>query len=100
MTLKKFAEECILNGIFVMISLPSSIKLLLFLELFTHGIHKKITQIYSFFLSKVEEGMFSLVDTKLCYSILSIEEWQAVHSLAGNRATVIKKADKKSGIVV
>ena len=52
------------------------------------------------FLSEVEKGLFTVVDSKLGYSNLSKEEWKAMRTLADDRTIVIKKADKGSCVVV
>ena len=51
-------------------------------------------------LSKIEEELFKIIETPLNYSNLTKEEWQAVRSLADDRSTAIKKADKGSFIVI
>ena len=51
-------------------------------------------------LSKIEEELFNVIETRLNYSGLTKEEWQAVRSLADGRSIVIKKADKSSSIVI
>ena len=51
-------------------------------------------------LSKIEQEIFKEVQSPLGYSNLSKEEWKAVRSLANDRNTVIKKADKGSCVVI
>ena len=52
------------------------------------------------FLNEVEKEIFAMPDSRLDYSNLSQEEWQAMLSLADDRSIVIKKADKGSSVVV
>ena len=52
------------------------------------------------FLSQIENELFKMVETPLCYSNLSKEEWEAVRTLADDRNIVIKKADKGSCVVI
>ena len=52
------------------------------------------------FLSEVEKELFTVVDSKLGYSNLYKEEWKSMRTLADDRTTVIKKADKGSCVVV
>ena len=52
------------------------------------------------FLSEIEKEIFAIPDSRLGYSNLSREEWQAMRSLADDRSIVIKKADKGSSVVV
>ena len=52
------------------------------------------------FLSQIEQEIFKEVQSPLGYSNLSKEEWKAVRSLANDRNTVIKKADKGSCVVI
>ena len=51
-------------------------------------------------LSEIEKKIFAIPDSRLGYSNLSREEWQAIRSLADDRSIVIKKADKGSSVVV
>ena len=51
-------------------------------------------------MSSVEKEFFEDIGTSLRYSNLSTEEWKAIRSLAGDRSTAIKKADKGSAVVV
>ena len=50
-------------------------------------------------LSRLEEGIFSL-DKKLSYSNLTKKERHALYSLRDDTSTIIKEADKGSGVVV
>ena len=52
------------------------------------------------YLSQVKNKLFSIIDESVRYSNLSKEKWIAMRSLADDRSTVIKKADKGSCIVV
>ena len=52
------------------------------------------------FLSEIGKEIFAIPDSRLGYSNLSREEWQAMRSLADDRSIVIKKADKGSSVVV
>ena len=52
------------------------------------------------FLSQLEKEIFTLSQKPLRYSNLSKAEWQMVRSLANDRNTVIKKADKGSCLVI
>ena len=52
------------------------------------------------FLSEIEKEIFAIPDSRLGYSNLSQEEWQAMRSLADDRNIVIKKTDKGSSVVV
>ena len=52
------------------------------------------------FLSQIELEIFKEVESPLGYSNLSKEEWKAVRSLANDRNIVIKKADKRSFVVI
>ena len=52
------------------------------------------------FLSQLEKEIFTLSQKPLRYSNLSQAEWQIVRSLANDRNTVIKKADKGSCVVI
>ena len=52
------------------------------------------------FLSEIEKEIFAIPDSRLGYSNLSREEWQAMRSLADDRNIVIKKADKGSNVMV
>ena len=52
------------------------------------------------FLSQIEHELFQIPDKCLPYSNLSMDEWQAIRSLAEDRSIVIKKADKGSCVVV
>ena len=52
------------------------------------------------FLSEIEKEIFVIPDSRLGYSSLSREEWQAMQSLADNRSIVIKKAPKGSSVAV
>ena len=52
------------------------------------------------FLSEIEKEIFAIPDSRLGYSNLSREEWQAMRSLADDRSIVIKKADKGSSVAV
>ena len=52
------------------------------------------------FLSEIEKEIFAIQDSRLGYSNLSREEWQAMRSLADDRSIMIKKADKGSSVVV
>ena len=51
------------------------------------------------FLSEIKNEIFAIPDSRLGYSNLSQEEWQ-MQSLADNRSTEIKKADKGLSVVV
>ena len=46
------------------------------------------------FLSQIEHKLFMILDKSLTYSSITKGEWQAIISLADDRSTVIKKADK------
>ena len=50
-------------------------------------------------LSEIENEIFAIPDSRLGYSNLSREEWQAMRSLADDRRIVIKKVDKGSSVV-
>ena len=52
------------------------------------------------FLSQVENELFELPKADIKHSNLSREEWDAIRSLADDRSTIIKKADKGSCIVI
>ena len=52
------------------------------------------------FLDEIEKEIFAIPDSRLGYSNLSREEWQAMRSLEDDRSIVIKKADKGSHVVV
>ena len=52
------------------------------------------------FLSQVENELFEITKEPSRYFNLSQEEWRAIRTLADDRSTVIKKADKGSCIVV
>ena len=52
------------------------------------------------FLSEIEKEIFAIPYSRLGYSNISREEWQAMRSLADDRSIVIKKADKGSSVVV
>ena len=52
------------------------------------------------FLSEIKKEIFALLDSKLGYSNLLREEWQAMRSPEDDRNIVIKKADKGSSVVV
>ena len=51
-------------------------------------------------LSEIEKEIFAIPDSRLSYSNLSREEWQAMRCLADDRSIVIKKADKGSSVAV
>ena len=52
------------------------------------------------FLSQVENELFEITKEPTRYPNLSQEEWRAIRTLADDRSIVIKKGDKRSGIVV
>ena len=52
------------------------------------------------FLSQVESDLFKTIERPLGYSNLSKEEWDAIRSLADDRNIVIKRADKRSCVVI
>ena len=52
------------------------------------------------FLSQVENELFEITKEPTRYSDLSQEEWRDIRTLAEDRSIVIKKADKRSCIVV
>ena len=52
------------------------------------------------FLSQIEQEIFKEVQSPLGYWNLSNEEWKAVRILAHDRYIVIKKADKRSCVVI
>ena len=52
------------------------------------------------FFSEIEKEIFAIPDSRLGYSNLSREEWQALRSIADDRNIVTKKAGKGSSVVV
>ena len=91
------------NGISEMNPLFSSVRVL-FLSLNLRGnllwvIHMGHPNI-EVFLSQLEKEIFTLTQKPLRYSNLSQAEWQMVRSLANDRNTVIKKADKGLCVVI
>ena len=52
------------------------------------------------FLSEIEKEIFAMPDSRLGYSILSREEWQAMRYHADVISIVIKKADKGCSVVM
>ena len=52
------------------------------------------------FLSKIEEELFKVIETRLNYSNLTKEEWQVIQYLADGRSIIIKKADKGFSMVI
>ena len=53
-----------------------------------------------YFLGRVEEELFTVIERPVRHSNLSQEEWKAKRSLADDRNVVIKNADKGSCVVI
>ena len=62
-------------------------------------LHNKFIYI-EVYLSQVEKEIFELAVSHLGYSNFTKEEWTVIRKLADDRSTIIKKADKGSGVVV
>ena len=52
------------------------------------------------FLSQVEPDLFKAIERPLGYSNFSKEEWDAIRSLDADRNILIKRADKRSCVVI
>ena len=92
-TLKNFAEGCTSGGISVM---SRALKFSETPSFTPKSLWKppKGHPSLVVFLNEIEKDIFAIPDSRLRYSNLLREEWQAMQSLADDRSIVIKKADK------
>ena len=63
------------------------------------GVHQRPILTLEALLSQIGHGLFWVPDKCLTYCNLTKEQWQAIRSLADDRSSVIKKADKGPCIV-
>ena len=64
------------------------------------GVHQRPILTLEALLSQIGHGLFWVPDKCLTYCNLTKEQWQAIRSLADDRSSVIKKADKRSCLYV